>query len=259
MRHSQFFVLVFTLMIFSCSRLANPTMSMSFALNAEPNTVWYNNRSLLQNTFPDDNFLMRIFLPHDIAVPSINDSIVPSFACGFFCAGSATSCDAYIFSIFFVYVSTDFSQRLRWPEIVWFANRDHPVGENATVQFTELGDLVLYDADGTLVWSTNTANKSVVSMNLTGSGNLVLLDRTNVEVWRSFDHPTDTLVISQTLQMGQKLVARTSSTNWTEGKLYLTESPSSLMACMHLHCILPEPHWWNCCNKHVSLRRTQEW
>uniref|UniRef100_A0A0E0LCH1 non-specific serine/threonine protein kinase n=1 Tax=Oryza punctata TaxID=4537 RepID=A0A0E0LCH1_ORYPU len=111
---------------------------------------------------------------------------------------------------------------LQSPEVVRFANHDRPVGENAIVEFTELGDLVLYDADGTLVWSTNTKDKSVVSMRLIGSGNLVLLDRADVEVWRSFDHPTDTLVISQILQMGQKLVARTSLTNWAEGKLYLT-------------------------------------
>uniref|UniRef100_A0A0E0E2S6 Receptor-like serine/threonine-protein kinase n=1 Tax=Oryza meridionalis TaxID=40149 RepID=A0A0E0E2S6_9ORYZ len=205
-------------------------MSMSFALNAEPNTVWYNNSSLLQNTSPDDNFLMRIILPHAIAVPSINDRYRASFL--HLLAGSATSCDAYIFSIFFVYADTDFygGLWLLWPEIVWFANRDHPVGENATVQFTERGDLVLYDADGTLVWSTNTANKYIVSMNLTGSGNLVLLDRSNVVVWRSFDHPTDTLLISQTLQMGQKLVARTSSTNWTEGKFYVTVLADGLYA-----------------------------
>jgi len=80
------------------------------------------------------------------------------------------------------------------PHVVWSANHDRPVKENATVQLTELGGLVLYDAGGTLVWSTNTTGKSVVGMNLTGSGNLVLLDHRNMEVWRSFDHPTDTLV-----------------------------------------------------------------
>lgn len=71
---------------------------------------------------------------------------------------------------------------LQLPQVVWSANRDHPVGENATVQLTEVGDLVLYDADGTLVWSTNTADKYVAGMNLTSSGNLVLFDHTNMEL-----------------------------------------------------------------------------
>uniref|UniRef100_A0A0E0HS89 non-specific serine/threonine protein kinase n=1 Tax=Oryza nivara TaxID=4536 RepID=A0A0E0HS89_ORYNI len=205
--------------------LANPTIR-PFALNVEPGTVWHNNPSLLHNKYPDDNFLMRIIIPRvTTEIPSINSPLdsLPSFACGFFCAGPATNCNAYTFSIFFVNAfSTGGDVHLESPEVVWFANRDRPVGENATVEFTELGDLVLYDADGTLVWSTNTTDKSVVSMKLTWSGNLVLLDHADVEVWRSFDHPTDTLVISQILQMGQKLVARTSLTNWAEGKLYLT-------------------------------------
>nr|TKW21851.1 hypothetical protein SEVIR_4G147604v2 [Setaria viridis] len=59
-------------------------------------------------------------------------------------------------------------------------------------------------------------------MNLTESGNLVLLDHTNMEVWRSFDRPTDTLVTGQMLQLGQKLMARASETNWGEGKFYLS-------------------------------------
>ncbi|GKV52692.1 hypothetical protein SLEP1_g59263 [Rubroshorea leprosula] len=39
----------------------------------------------------------------------------------------------------------------------------------------------------------------------------------NETVWQSFDHPTDSLVIGQRLVSGQKLVARISATNWSEG------------------------------------------
>ncbi|KAL6876388.1 hypothetical protein ACP4OV_012960 [Aristida adscensionis] len=115
-------------------------------------------------------------------------------------------------------------------KVVWSANRDRPVRENVIVQLTELGDLVLYDADGTLVWFTNTANKSVVSMNLTGSGNIVLFDHKNTEVWTSFSKPTDTLVIGQMLQVGQKLMARTSATNWAKGRFYLTTLADGMYA-----------------------------
>ncbi|XP_006656152.1 G-type lectin S-receptor-like serine/threonine-protein kinase SD2-5 [Oryza brachyantha] len=240
MDHSQLFIFVCTLLITSsCSRLTNPSMNMPFAQNAGLNTVWHNNASLLHNNHTYDDFLMRVILHATTTVRSGDSSLddFPSFACGFYCAEPATTCHTYIFSIVFVnvYISIDDGVSLYSPEVVWVANRDHPVGENATVQFTELGDLVLHDADGTLVWSTSTADKSIVSMNLTGSGNLVLLDRTNVEVWRSFDLPTDTLIIAQTLQMGQKLVARTSLTNWTEGNFYLTTLADGMYAFAGIH------------------------
>ncbi|TVU07839.1 hypothetical protein EJB05_41209, partial [Eragrostis curvula] len=203
--------------------------------------MWKNNLSLPHNGSPDDNFSMRLILPHlrGTTTSSYFDS-VPSFACGFFCAGPAASCDAYIFSIFFVYAfSMEDVLHLQSPQVVWSANRDRPVRENATVQLTGLGDLVLYDADGTMVWSTNTANKFVVGMNLTEYGNLVLLDHTNAEVWRSFDHPTDSLVIGQMLQVGQKLMASSSEANWATGKVYLTVLPDGMYAFAGVDTPLP--------------------
>lgn len=210
-------------------------MTKSFLANAELGTIWKNNPSVLHNGFPDDNFSVRLILPSPygtarISVGSSVDS-VPLFACGFFCAGLAATCDAYIFSIFIVNAfSIGDVLYLESPQVVWSANHDRPVKENATVQLTELGDLVLYDADGTLVWSTNTTGKSVVGMNLTGSGNLVLLDHRNMEVWRSFDHPTNTLVTGQVLHLGQKLIASTSATNWAKGKFYLTVLSNGMYA-----------------------------
>ncbi|CAD6336599.1 unnamed protein product [Miscanthus lutarioriparius] len=191
-------------------------MTKSFLANAELGTIWKNNPSILHNGFPDDNFSVRLILSHPygtarISVGSSVDS-VPLFACGFFCAGLTATCNAYIFSIFIVNAfSIGAVLYLESPQVVWSANHDRPVKENATVQLTELGDLVLYDADGTLVWSTNTTGKSVVGMNLTGSGNLVLLDHRNMEVWRSSDHPTNTLVTGQVLHLGQKLIATNTS------------------------------------------------
>ncbi|KAJ4730390.1 G-type lectin S-receptor-like serine/threonine-protein kinase [Melia azedarach] len=52
-----------------------------------------------------------------------------------------------------------------------------------------------------MAWSTNTSGRSVMRLNLTDMGNLVLLDEHNATVWQSFDNPTDSLV------PGQKLVA----------------------------------------------------
>ncbi|TVU07840.1 hypothetical protein EJB05_41210, partial [Eragrostis curvula] len=233
MHHSKLLLFLLSLLIIASSaKLANPDANNSVIVNAELGSMWKNNPSLLHNGCLDGNFSMRLILPHrhGITTASYFDS-VPSFGCGFFCAGPAASCDSYIFSIFFVYAfSMDAVLCLQSPEVVWSANRDRPVRENATVKLTELGDLVLYDADDTMVWSTNTADMSVVGMNLTEYGNLILLDHTNTEVWRSFDHPTDTLVIGQMLQVGQKLMASSSEANWAAGKVYLTVFPGGTYA-----------------------------
>ena len=50
---------------------------------------------------------------------------------------------------------------MRW---VWDANRAKPVQEKATLNFGMDGNLILAvaDADGTVAWQTDTANKDVV-------------------------------------------------------------------------------------------------
>lgn len=86
---------------------------------------------------------------------------------------------------------------MRW---VWDANRGNPVRENATLTFSPDGNLVLADVDGKVTWQTNTANKGVVGLNVLSNGNLVLYDNKGKYIWQSFDHPTDTLLVGQTLQ-----------------------------------------------------------
>jgi hypothetical protein len=213
-------------------------LSKSFVSDVELGTTWKNNPSLLHNELSDDYFSARLIFPCPYGTTKIivgpHVDSVRIFVCGFFCSGLAATCDAYIFSIFIV--NTFIECRvlyLEFPQVIWSVNNNRTVSENATVQLTEFGDMVLYDADGTLIWFTNTTNKSVtqlVDMNLTDSGDLVLLDHTNMEVWRSFDHPTDTLVTGQMLQLGQKLMARASETNWGKGKFYLSVLADGLYA-----------------------------
>ncbi|KAJ9153509.1 hypothetical protein P3X46_026938 [Hevea brasiliensis] len=97
----------------------------------------------------------------------------------------------------------------RW---VWEANRGNPVGENATLTFGTEGNLVLADANGRIAWQTYTANKGVVGFNLLSNGNMVLYDSKGTFIWQSFDHPTDTLLVGQSLKLGAatKLVSRAS-------------------------------------------------
>ncbi|KAL3754763.1 hypothetical protein ACJRO7_001944 [Eucalyptus globulus] len=57
------------------------------------------------------------------------------------------------------------------------------------------------------MWSTNTAGKLVVGLNLTEVGNLVLYDRNDAVIWQSFDHPAETILPGQELRPGMKLTA----------------------------------------------------
>ncbi|KAF5935664.1 hypothetical protein HYC85_026793 [Camellia sinensis] len=131
--------------------------------------------------------------------------------CGFYCPTQQTQ--ACLFGVV-LFSTIDYLIAL---ELVWSANQDRPVQIDTTLQLTGDGDLILHDADGTFVWSTNTSGKSVFSMNLTELGNLVLFDQNNATVWQSFDHPTDSLLVGQTLFRGQKLTFGKSASNLTPG------------------------------------------
>ncbi|KAF5780828.1 putative S-locus-specific glycoprotein/EP1 [Helianthus annuus] len=116
---------------------------------------------------------------------------------------------------------------MRW---VWEANRGNPVRENATLTFGTDGNLVLADADGRVVWQTNTANKGVVGFQLLPTGNMVLHDGKGNYLWQSFDSPTDTLLVGQTLRPGgpNKLVSRLSEVSNVDGPYSLVLEPKGL-------------------------------
>ncbi|KAM0047210.1 putative protein kinase RLK-Pelle-SD-2b family [Helianthus debilis subsp. tardiflorus] len=193
MRSSTFFFAFLLILMLCCySPIAQlyPT--------TKPSTTWTTNYSAIQP------MLLR-------------QSDVLQFTCGFLCEGNCTS---YIFAIFIspVIKPGDF-------KFVWLANRDYPVRENAVLNFTAAGDLVLKDVDGRIRWSTNTAGKGVAGMNLTDTGNLVLFDDQNLVVWQSFDHPANSLLVGQKLFEGQKLKSSVSVANSSEGlySLQLTD------------------------------------
>ncbi|GMN54381.1 hypothetical protein TIFTF001_023507 [Ficus carica] len=111
---------------------------------------------------------------------------------------------------------------LRW---VWEANRGNPVGEKATLTFGTNGNLVLAHADGRVAWQTNTADKGVVGLKLLPNGNLVLHDCEGNFVWQSFDSPTDTLLVGQSLRVPRMLVSRFSAEENQKGRyLFVLET-----------------------------------
>ncbi|KAF4363773.1 hypothetical protein F8388_000438, partial [Cannabis sativa] len=114
----------------------------------------------------------------------------------------------------------------RW---VWEANRGNPVGEGATLTFGTNGNLVLAEANGKVVWETNTTNKGVVGFKLLPNGNMVLHDSKGKFIWQSFDFPTDTILIGQSLlAKGQKLVSRLSEKENKNGPYSLIVKPKGI-------------------------------
>lgn len=112
-----------------------------------------------------------------------------------------------------------YSEQAETRRIVWTANRNDPVQDNAILKYGTDGNLLLSDVDGRVVWSTKTSNKGVVGVELRNNGNLVLYDKLKKSVWQSFDHATDSLLVGQSLNIGgvKKLVSRVSNKDGSEG------------------------------------------
>ncbi|KDP21143.1 hypothetical protein JCGZ_21614 [Jatropha curcas] len=154
------------------------------------------------------------------------------FACGFYSQQNEAHADSWYLAIGLAEWMDSFPDEQVWyfKDILWLANRNRAVSEHATLQFLSDGNLVLRDGDGSLVWSTGTANKSVVGMKMMKTGNLVLYDTNNKSIWQSFDHPTDTLLPGQKLMRGQKLVASVSNSNLSKGNFNLVVTSRGLDA-----------------------------
>nr|GMC56505.1 G-type lectin S-receptor-like serine/threonine-protein kinase SD2-5 [Ipomoea batatas] len=197
---------------------------------------WNNNLSIQQR-----NWVFTHGSTYRPILLTTNGPDSPPIGFGFFSDGSKV--DTFYLVIFSLKISSaglnankhlSSINLLAPPLIFWSSNRDNPVRENATLDFTSKGDLLLKDSDGSLVWSTNTSGFSVEKMSLTAQGNLVLENSTGHTVWQSFDHPTDTLLPNQVLSVGKTLVARNSSSSLASGQFYLTATPSGLDAFIGL-------------------------
>ncbi|CAK9314166.1 unnamed protein product [Citrullus colocynthis] len=108
--------------------------------------------------------------------------------------------------------------------VVWSANRDKLVPKGSTIQLTTAGQLVLNDPGGNQIWtasSSGSTNPSVSYTAMPDTGNFVLAATNSEILWQSFDVPTDTILPSQTLNMGGFLVARYSETNYSYGRFQL--------------------------------------
>lgn len=157
-------------------------------------------------------------IEYDASYRVIRNDVYTFFTFPFRLCFYNTTPDNYIFAIR-AGVPGDESL-MRW---VWDANRNNPAHENSTLTFGRDGNFVLAEADGRVVWQTNTANKGVTGIKLLPNGNLVLHDKNGKFIWQSFDYPTDTLLVGQLLRIKgrNKLVSRVSEMDGSDGKYSL--------------------------------------
>ncbi|OIW21476.1 hypothetical protein TanjilG_04943 [Lupinus angustifolius] len=109
--------------------------------------------------------------------------------------------------------------------VVWSANRDNPISEFGIMNLT-INGIVIVDEDGDVKWSTPPLRSLVDRLVLNEMGNLVLLDQSNVSLWESFQHPTDTIVIGQRLPIGTWLSSAASDSDLSAGNYNLTITAS---------------------------------
>uniref|UniRef100_A0A7N2N7X9 Receptor-like serine/threonine-protein kinase n=1 Tax=Quercus lobata TaxID=97700 RepID=A0A7N2N7X9_QUELO len=172
---------------------------------ANSSTSWTNSPSTRDSLKLGDGSFLKMIYP-SISNYDLEAGYVDSdCGCGFIYNRTSNSS---LFAIFvdYIYWNINSTYELVSPEILWSANPKNPVSINATLKFTSERGLVLQDANGTEVWSTDISGKSVAGLNFT-EYNLMLLDDNQAIIWQSFDHPTDTLVLGQKLMRQQQLTS----------------------------------------------------
>ncbi|KAM7473991.1 hypothetical protein LguiB_021234 [Lonicera macranthoides] len=205
----------------------------SLSLNSSANLYqsWYNRYENAYNWYCGDYYTECYIRP--ILSISTYENAYTRFVFGFFKNRGTNAIKDGSFLVIAWLPADELTETV----VLWCANRDNPVRENATLHFTADSGLELKDVDGTLVWSTNTSALPVTRLNISDGANLMLLDSNDNVIWQSFDYPTDTWLPNQNISSNKGLTSSNSSSNLGTGLYSLTveeEGPSySLIAFLN--------------------------
>ncbi|CAN6569533.1 unnamed protein product [Malus baccata var. baccata] len=111
--------------------------------------------------------------------------------------------------------------------IVWSANRNSAVSNNAILELDTTGNLVLTDGDAT-TWTSNTSGTGVEGATLQESGNFVIYNDVKGPVWQSFSHPSETLLPNQPLSVSLELTTSKSPSHGGYYALKMLQQRTSL-------------------------------
>lgn len=137
--------------------------------------------------------------------------------------------------------------------LVWSANRDKPVEIGSTINLTRSGQFVLQPINGALFPIYDGTNTTSAVMG--DDGNFVLMDSLSKVIWQSFDSPTDTLLLGQTLSTGQKLFSNTDgSVDYSTGQYSLEIQQSDGNILLKAYRYTDSAYWWSDTTQNKGVR-----
>ncbi|KAK2644251.1 hypothetical protein Ddye_019446 [Dipteronia dyeriana] len=100
--------------------------------------------------------------------------------------------------------------------VVWVANRNKPLKDSSGVfTISEEGKLVVLNGQNEVLWSSDVSNSVTnASARLLDSGNLVLQDNNNVNIWASFQEPTDAFMIGMKISTNARTGKKVQQISW---------------------------------------------
>ncbi|KAI3426576.1 Receptor-like serine/threonine-protein kinase [Psidium guajava] len=102
--------------------------------------------------------------------------------------------------------------------IVWSANGNNLAPEGSKVQLTAGDGLVLADPKGGTLWFSNPTGVEYAAM--LDTGNFILANENHDNLWETFSQPTDTILPTQRLVKGARVIARYSKMNYSTGRFH---------------------------------------
>lgn len=109
--------------------------------------------------------------------------------------------------------------------IVWYANGVNPAPERSKIELTPDGELTLNSPEGEVIWKAEPVASKASYAALLDNGNFVLSNNNSSYLWESFNHPTDTILPTQVLEINGILSSPQTKTNFSKGRFQLRLLP----------------------------------
>ncbi|KAL5772596.1 hypothetical protein ACOSQ2_012520 [Xanthoceras sorbifolium] len=164
------------------------------------------------------------------------------FKLGFFSTGNSTN----------RYVGIWYNDKSE--AVIWVANRNKPLNDSSgVVTISEEGKLVVLNGQNEVLWSSNVSNSATnASAQLLDSGNLVLQDNINGDIWESFQEPTDAFMRWMKLSTNAKTGEKVLQTSWKSPSDPSTGSFSAGLDLLNI----PQIFIWN---NNIPYWRAGQW
>ncbi|KAH7848617.1 hypothetical protein Vadar_005171 [Vaccinium darrowii] len=108
--------------------------------------------------------------------------------------------------------------------IVWYASNSNGgvlASPGSKVEMTADKGLVLTDPQGQELWNSGSVVDRVAYGFMNDTGNFVLVGGGSVDIWQSFDYPTDTMLPTQIMETDGVLYSRQTQMNFSWGRFQL--------------------------------------